>query len=41
MKIEVFGKSENDIKAIAEQLKTTFNQECVIIQKQVVDSLFI
>lgn len=41
LKIEVFGKSENEIKVIAEQLKTTFNQECVIIQKQVVDSLFI
>lgn len=41
LKIEVFGKPETDIKQIAEQLKLTFNQECVIIQKQIVDSLFI
>lgn len=41
LKIEVFGNTESDIKTIAEQLKTTFNQERVIIQKQIVDSLFI
>lgn len=41
LKIEVFGKTETEVKTIAEQLKTTFNQETVIIQKQVVNSMFI
>lgn len=41
LKIEVFGKTESELKSIAEQLKLVFNQESVIIQKQVVSSLFI
>lgn len=41
LKIEVFGKTEPEVKNIAEQLKVTFNQESVIIQKQVVNSMFI
>ena len=40
-KIELFEKSDDEIKDIAGQLKTAFNQESVIINKVLTDTQFI
>ena len=40
-KIELFEKSDDEVKDIAEQLKTAFNQESVIINKVLTDTQFI
>lgn len=40
-KIEIFGHTELEVKIIAEKLKQMFNQESVIIEKQIVDSQFV
>lgn len=41
LKIELFGKEKTEVQAIAEQLKTIFNQELVIINEILVNSQFI
>ena len=41
LKIELFGKTEKEVKHIAELLKKTLNQESVIINKVVAESEFI
>ena len=41
LKIELFCKTESEVKTIAEDLKVVFNQESVIINKIVCNSTFI
>ena len=41
LKAEVFGKTPEDIKKIAEFIKLALNQESVIIEKTIVSSEFI
>lgn len=40
-KIEIFGYTEHGVRGLAEKLKQVFNQESVIVEKQLVDSQFV
>lgn len=41
LKIEIFGKNGQEVKTLAEQLRVTFNQESVIVNKILTQTEFI